>query len=351
VSQPTTASTPLILVSGKTTAAAADGPRQDFAEIARRLHGKLLGYDLSDASWYQWTRQIERKLKLDIVEALSASRQARQHNLILSLSEKLAIPVATLMRAQGQPIPHIVIGHKLSSGLKTRLFRLWSLHQSFDHIICLCQAQADYAIRHLQVAPEKVSMIYDKVDHRYFHPQPAAQGDYILAVGQEQRDYETLVKAIAGTDIRLVIVASSPWSTGQTQMIDAAGVKTLSRIPFSELRDLYAGARLVVVPLFNVDYAAGVNAALEAMAMGRPLIISRTPGIADYVLEGETGCYAAPGDAPALREVILSLWDKPQERERLGTNGRQMVEERMNLDIYVEQIAQIVQRTTGDMRP
>lgn len=338
--------TPLILVSNRTkNTVSADAPRQDFVEIAQRLQGKLLGYDLSDAAWYDWTRKIERKLKLDVVEALAAAGEASHHNLILSLSEKLAIPVATILQMRGSHLPHVVIGHKLSSGLKTRLFRVWSLHQSFSRMICLCQAQVNYAIHHLNVAPSRVNFVYDKVDHHFFQPQPGETGDYILAVGQEQRDYETLVKAVIGTNIRLVIVASSPWSTSQIQMIDAAGVQTRSRIPFTELRDLYAKARLVVVPLFEVDYAAGVNAALEAMAMAKPLVITRTAGISDYVAEAETGLYVPPGNAGALRDTILSLWDNSEQRKHLGENARQAVEERMNLDLYVERIAQIVHET------
>lgn len=50
-------------------------PRQDYAEIARRLGGKLSGYDLFYAVWYYWAPQIQKHLKLDLVEPHRAGGQ------------------------------------------------------------------------------------------------------------------------------------------------------------------------------------------------------------------------------------------------------------------------------------
>lgn len=338
--------TPLILVSNRVSAESpADAPRMDYLEITHALGGELMGYDLSDGAWYRRVRQIETKVKLDLVEAWTAARRSRQHSVIVSLSEKLALPLAVLLQTRPH-VPHVVIGHKLSSGLKTRVFQTWKLHEQFDQLICVSRAQAKYAIHQLGMPAERVHFVYDKVDHVFFRPQPQVpEGDYILAVGQEQRDYQTLLRAVRDTGFKLIVVASSPWSTSEID-ISAGHVQAevRSRIPFTELRDLYAGAKMVVVPLFDVDYAAGVNAALEAMAMGKPLIISKTEGIEDYIVPGETGLYVTPGNADDLRSTIQSLWDVPVERQRLGTNARQVVDSGMNLDHYVQRVVEIVQR-------
>lgn len=344
---------PLVLVSNRLKINELSGlkqlddvaPRQDYVEIARQLGGRLAGYDLCDTAWYRWVRQIERRIRLDLVEAASAARQCSKHNVILSTSEKIAIPLAVLLSITKCKTPHIVIAHKLSSGLKTYLFRILQIHETFSHVICVCRAQADYAVNQLGIPESRVDFVYDKVDHRFFHPLKVNTGDYILAIGQEQRDYKTLLRAIAGAGIKLVVVASSPWSTSQIRMDEIGEVSILSHIPYQELRILYAQARLVVIPLFAVDYAAGVNAALEAMAMAKPLIISRTRGITDYVVHNETGLYVSPGDAAELRDTVLSLCGQANELKRLGTNARQAVEESMNLDIYVDQVVRVVRKT------
>ncbi len=349
---------PLILVSssinpGKQIRLEQDAtaPRQDYLEIARRLDGKLYGYDVSTAGWYNHVRQIERRLKLDFVESFLATHHLSRHSIVLSMSEKNALPMALRLRMTGQKLPHVVIAHKLSSGYKTKVFKTLNLHETFSHVICLAQPQVDYAVRQLDLSPANVDFVYDKVDHHFFRPLPAERGSYILAVGQEQRDYTTLARAIAGTGLKLIVVASSPWSTHQLPTDEVRTATVLSRIPYRELRDLYAGARLVVVPLYDVDYAAGVNAALEAMAMGKALIASRSRGLAGYITDSETGLYVPPGAPEALREAILSLWEQPRSLERLETNARQAVVERMNMDIYVERVTQIVEKVLATSPP
>jgi glycosyltransferase involved in cell wall biosynthesis len=192
--------------------------------------------------------------------------------------------------------------------------------------------------------------VYDKVDHRFFSPSLEKPGDYLLAVGREQRDYQTLIEAISGTNINVLIIAFSPWSTSSSAVTGQApeNIQVCGQVTYNTLRELYAGARLVVVPLFDVDYAAGVNSVLEAMAMAKPAIVSSTQGIADYIQEAETGMYVPCGDPEALRETILSLWENAHEQMRLGSNARQAVVESMNLDIYVDRIASIVHRAAAN---
>jgi glycosyltransferase involved in cell wall biosynthesis len=288
--------------------------------------------------------RIEKRARLNFSEVMRVSRIVSHHNVLLSTSEKMAIPLAAMMAMARQSVPHVVIAHRLSSAFKTTLFRFWPLQQSFSKIVCVCRSQVDYAVNQLGVPETAVAFVPDKVDNQFFRPYSDSSDDYILAVGQEQRDYPTLFQAVAGTGIKVVVVASSPWSANRLRLegVDAEEITFLNHIPHVHLRDLYANARLVVTPLFDVTYAAGVNAVLEAMAMAKPLIVSRTAGIADYVVDDVTGQYVPPQDVPALRDTILRLWHAPAARARLGTNARQAVDEGMNLDVYARRIAELV---------
>jgi glycosyltransferase involved in cell wall biosynthesis len=187
-----------------------------------------------------------------------------------------------------------------------------------------------------------VDFLYDKVDHQFFRPDHNQDGDYILAIGQEQRDYQTLVNAIDGTGMQLVIVASSPWSQFNLEITERPNVTLVSKIPYTELRDLYNGAGIILVPLFENNYGAGLNTMLEAMAMGKPLIITKTMGIDNYIQHAETGLYSSPGNCDELRDHISKLWGDKKERDRLGSNARDVIMEQMNIDIYVEKIVEIV---------
>lgn len=323
-------------------------PRLDYIEIAHQLNGRLAGYNLFSTTWYRWAREIEKKVKIDFVESLFAAYNLSNHNLILSTSEKMAIPLAALFSLTKPRQPHVVIAHRLSGGRKTRLFQLWPLHQRFDHLICLSRLHADYALKQLGMPASKVTFIHHHVDQRFFHPLKVESEDYILAVGQEGRDYRTLLQATRGTGLKLVVVANSPWSTSRIELDEVGDTQVLSRIPYRELREVYAKARLVVLPLFGLDPADGITGMIEAMAMGKPLIVSRTTGVKDYVVDNETGVYVEPQNPEALRDAILSLWQQPAEQKRLGRNGRQAVEESMGLDMYVEKVVGIARKVRDE---
>lgn len=319
-------------------------PRVDYLEIAKKIGGEILGYENHKGSWFKPIREIEDRIKIDFIEALKTAKKFSDFNLYLSASEKSAIPLSFLMSALKENAPHILIGHHLSSIPKTHLYRYWNFREHVSHVICVSKAQAEFAVNKLEIPNSNVDFIYDKVDHQFFRPDHLENGDYILAIGQEQRDYKTLLKAIDGTGIRLVIVASSPWSRFNLEVKEKPNITIVSKIPYTELRDLYNRARLVLVPLFENNYGAGLNTLLEAMATAKPLIITRTTGIENYVKDAETGIFSSPENSVELRDHILRLMGDSRERKRLGSNARQVIESQMNIDLYVEKIVEIVNK-------
>ena len=321
--------------------ASAVEPRLDYREIARKVDGEIYGLDESALGGL--TLRFERMLKLDLSEALLAYSRIGNSNLILSTSEKTGLPMAALWALSRQDNPHVLISHHISSPNKKRLFSIWPLYRSFSKIIFVSRSQARYATEILGLPQDRVKFTFDKVDHHFFAPQNRTPEDFILSVGNEERDYSTLISALSGSNIRLVIVASSPWSKFRSDSSPKANVTILDRITYLELRELYARARMVVLPLNDVDFAAGANAALEAMAMAKPLILLDSHGLEGYVSHDQTG-WILPGKNPAaLREAILMLWDDSASRARLGANARQAVLDQMNMQIYTEKIAETVQ--------
>jgi glycosyltransferase involved in cell wall biosynthesis len=110
------------------------------------------------------------------------------------------------------------------------------------------------------------------------------------------------------------------------------------------LREQYAQSRLVVIPTRR-GAAAGATTALEAMAMGIPVVASKGGTVGEYILDGESGVLVEPEDPSALRGAIMSLLGNPQEAQRLGENGRQRVEEELSLEKYVDTLAAIIKDT------
>ncbi len=75
---------------------------------------------------------------------------------------------------------------------------------------------------------------------------------------------------------------------------------------------------------------------LEAMAAGLPVVGPRVGGLAELVVEGETGFLVTPDDPPALANAIGALVDDPALRERFGAAGRARVETHFTLESFLE---------------
>ena len=138
----------------------------------------------------------------------------------------------------------------------------------------------------------------------------------------------------------MVIAAGSPWSKRSDTTADQTIPPNVTVRRFSQydLRDLYARSEFLVMPLFDVDFQAGVTALLEGMAMSKAVICSRTPGQTDVVIEGETGLYVEPGNVAELREKIVHLLQRPSLAAEMGANGRLRIEREMSLDHYVTRL-------------
>jgi glycosyltransferase involved in cell wall biosynthesis len=177
-----------------------------------------------------------------------------------------------------------------------------------------------------------------QTDLRYFELPPQPVEDYIIAAGRSYRDYQTLARAVAGTGIRTLIVCGK---AGPGVAPLPPEIEVVTDIPLERLSELIARSRALVLPLFERRISTGQSVLLQGMALGRPVITTRTAGTEDYVIDGETGLFVPPGDAAALRAAILRLRDDHPLADRLGAAGRAAMQ-RENLPVhYVHGVARV----------
>jgi len=94
------------------------------------------------------------------------------------------------------------------------------------------------------------------------------------------------------------------------------GVTVLPNLPNREVMAAWARCLFGVVPSMWAEPLA--NVILEAMSQGKAVVASRVGGVADMVVDGETGMLFPPGDSPALAQAMRRLIDDRELRERLG---------------------------------
>jgi phosphatidylinositol alpha-1,6-mannosyltransferase len=89
---------------------------------------------------------------------------------------------------------------------------------------------------------------------------------------------------------------------------------------------------------------------IEASACGTPVIAARSGGIADAVVDGETGLLVPEDDAASAAEVMGRLLEDPILASRLGNGGRRVVERRLNRARMVADLARIAEEVTTGFR-
>ena len=107
-----------------------------------------------------------------------------------------------------------------------------------------------------------------------------------------------------------------------------------------ELRELYRGACVVVIPLKDVDQPSGQSATLQAMACGKAVILTRTRGLweTEYMKHMETCYLVEPGDVSGLKKAIAFMENSPREVRRIGQNARRLVERRYNVRSFARNL-------------
>jgi glycosyltransferase involved in cell wall biosynthesis len=327
-------------------------PRADYLELARALDADLLDYGRmrAEAGWF--TRLVGRVTGANAALAWTCFLRRKNYRVILTDGEQVGIPLALLLKFLGRgPLKtrHAMLVHILSVGKKMIFFDRLGIQSHVDRFLVYSTWQKQFIEKRWNVPGERVIWTPFQVDAHFFNPnhQPLAsdtQSPLICSAGLEFRDYPTLMHAVEGMDVQVVLAAASPWSkrADSTQQRAVPSNVTVQRFDLHGLRDLYARAAFVVIPLYQVDFQAGVTTLLEAMAMGKAVIVTRTPGQTDVVIDGETGIYVPPSDPQALRTAMQRLLDHPEEARRLGANGRKVIETRMSLEKYVEGLKKIV---------
>jgi glycosyltransferase involved in cell wall biosynthesis len=320
-------------------------PRPEYLDLASATGASIIDFHDVEASAHPIVRAFARTSPLCGLALLGFLRR-HEFDWFYATGEDIAIPLGALFRTVGLKGRLTAVIHRCDTPTRSLALRAVG-YEVFRHVICLASAQRRALTCELGFPAHKVHRFDQWIDPEFFRSElaaaPSGVGEYVLACGRESRDYPTLAKAAAGLDLRFHVVASG-WAP-HAGFDPATGIETRenivvrARLSYRELRDAYARARFVVVPLDRVTYAAGVTSICEGMAMGKAIVVTASPGILDYVKPEISGLLAPAGDAGALREAIRSLWNDPARCRAMGEHNRRWTLEQFATEKYVARVA------------
>ena len=250
----------LLTVSGTIPAdldaqvAAGRRPRADYRAIARALDADVVDTERALHETGRLGALLHRLGGAGLLLAWYCFRHRRRYDVLFTDGEQVGIPLAALTRVFGRSgRAHVMIVHILSVRKKAALMRALRLTGQIDRYVVYCTSQAQFARDELGVPAGRVVLSTFMVDTGFFAPDrvDVERRRMICSAGLERRDYPTLMDAVDGLDVDVVIAAASPWS----KQADSSAGRTLPsnvevrRLSLYELRELYAQAAFVVMPL------------------------------------------------------------------------------------------------------
>lgn len=105
-----------------------------------------------------------------------------------------------------------------------------------------------------------------------------------------------------------------------------------------DMEQVYRECHIAVLP----SYREGLPKTLiEAMAVGRPIVTTDTPGCRSVVEDGVNGFLVPPRDSVELAERLTKLIANRALREQMGAESRRLAVERFSLDRVVGQTIEL----------
>jgi len=278
------------------------------------------------------------------------------------------------LAAIGRQRPRIVFGvHGLSivhyTGLKRTLLVSTErvLRLITDATLCDSTVERDDILKWRIGSPDKASVIWNGIDlgRLLTPPRDRAQAreklqmdDNVLILVMvarlhKPRDFETLIAGMVRIvrelpHARLLIVGDGPLRPHVENLIERDHLQKHVRLLglVRDVAEVLAAADVAL--LITAGWEGLPLAALEAMALGLPLIISDVGGNREAIVNGETGYLIPQRDATAFVKAALDLLNEPARAQRMGQAGAARVRREFGLQTMSDKVAQVYRALLRD---
>ncbi len=141
-------------------------------------------------------------------------------------------------------------------------------------------------------------------------------------------------------DVRAIVVGDGPRKLELIDLCDELGLK--KNVVFAGFReDIPELMNLVDIATLSSDWEGLPMTILEAMACGKPVVVTDVGGNREAVVDGETGFIVPPRDENALAERMLQLVEDPGLRLEMGGKGKERFIEKFTAEKMVRKTEEL----------
>lgn len=298
--------------------------------------------DLADGAILEHVRSRKSRLvqvPFLLTAQFFAMRRAVRHHKPAAIHAHWIIPQGIVARMAAPRVPMIVttlggdlyaLNDPLSRWLKRRVLRRAAA------VTVMSEDMRERAIA-LGAHPDTTHVMPMGAETKAFAaaadaaPRARSTSTELLAVGRlvEKKGFGVLLEALRSVNAaqwHLTIVGDGPLRGALESAAAGLPVTFVGQLSRAELAAADAAADVAIFP--SVRAASGDQdglpvALLEAMAAGCAVVVSDLPGLADAVVDGDSGLVVASGDSQALAAALEGLLTDRQAAERLGARARE----------------------------
>ena len=300
--------------------------------------------------------RFQKLMKLNSLDLLSLDQQWRavfrsNYDLIYSGVHTHTHLLASL-RSKGlfrKPVVSVIYTHELPTS------DVESYIHGHDKLICLSQKIEDKLKADLNVPAHKLTTIRWAVDIGFYGDVGNSdsrglncQRPVVMSAGKSGRDYNTLVESVRGLDCQLEIFCSERSLPTISEIPANVGLrfgkKDETAVPYRQLVEHYRMANVVAIPVARINEGlVGYTSLLEAMVMGKPVVMTRHPYIDIDIEQEGIGIWVNPGDIHQWRSAIEHVISRPAEAAEMGKRSRRLCEERFDIRQFAAKVADVFQ--------
>ncbi len=244
------------------------------------------------------------------------------------------------------------LGFIKKGGLLYKYFRKKEikLYQNADYIGCMSQGNIDYVLRHNQVDPKKLHVLFNfqKLYHGYGHDNSSLKKKYgienkfvvvfggnmgkpqqlenVLALAKHCQQYPDVVFLLLGEGLYVENLKKS------LRKERIRNVKIIPTIPKQEYQDLLSVCQIGLISLHqNFTIPNIPSKALDYFNVGIPILasIDRATDFNKILDETGAGLWSYAGDIPSLVENFKKLHQNPDLRKQMGQKARYYFEKNL----------------------
>jgi glycosyltransferase involved in cell wall biosynthesis len=338
-----------------------------LAERGHECHAAYVKDDPSQLGRFRGAASVRclhagRYLDLRALRGLAELIERVQPTAVVAVNQYAMLYASLALRWARVRAPLVVTWHStFVRGAKERLQMLYyrPLFWNAECLVFVCEAQRRHWAARM-VWGRRNEVIYNGVDTAHWRPWSAeernrlrgalgfAEDDYVIglsAVLRPEKNHLQLVEAIAmlrrrGVRARALMIGDGPTRGAIEARARQLGIAADVAITGfqQEMRPFVAACDTAVLTSFTEAFSL---AAIEAMALGKPVVHSEVGGAAEMIRPGREGFLYPVGDTGALVERLAVLGDAAM-RARMGAKARETVEAQFSEQSMVDRYEKLL---------